>query len=178
MIHSKDRSGWIGASDTSFVVGNWNTPTWRAWWAEKLGVTSRSFETIYTKTGSFYEGKILDYLGIKKRDRQIRIPKLRLRVNLDGETAIIHEIKTHKYLRFTVSLPYWRQAQVEMFAAKKRLEIVSYRLTDEDYSDWLLPIDPDRLRRHPIQYDRLWVQQEYLPRLNHLADCLKRGVYP
>ena len=138
----------------------------------------RNINNIYTKTGTFYEGKILDYLGIKKRDRQIRIQKLRLRVNLDGETGIIHEVKTHKDFRFTVSLSYWQQAQVEMFAAKKRLEIVSYRLTEDDYSDWLLPIDPDRIKKHPIQYDRLWVHQTYLPRLSHLADCLKRGVYP
>lgn len=178
MIHDKDRSGWIGASDTHFVMGNWNTKTWTNWWAVKLGIQSAGFENIYTKTGTWFEGRILDTLGVKKRDRQIRMPQYRLRVNLDGEDSIIHEIKTYKKPDFRISPAYWQQAQVEMFAAKKPLEIVAYRLTDDDYTNWLQPIDPDRLSRWPIAYDREWVGCKYLPRLLHLADCLKKGGWP
>ena len=32
MIADHDRSGWIGASDTAFVIGNWKTKTWENWW--------------------------------------------------------------------------------------------------------------------------------------------------
>ena len=178
MIHSKDRSGWIGASDTSFVMGNWQTSTWANWWSEKLGIKNNHFSTIYTKTGTWYEGKILDFLGVKKRDRQIKVPRLCLRVNLDGETSIIHEVKTHKSEKFHVSLAYWQQAQVEMFAAKKPLEIVAYQLREEDYINWFLPIDPDRITHHPITYDSAWIGEMYLPRLFRLAECLKKGVWP
>lgn len=178
MIHSKDRSGWIGASDTSFVMGNWQTATWANWWAEKLGIKSNRFDTIYTKTGTWYEGKILDFLEIQKRDRQIRIPRLRLRVNLDGETSVIHEVKTYKNGPFRVTSVYWQQAQVEMFAAKKALEIVAYQLSEEDYINWFLPIDPGRLTHHPIAYDSGWISEKYLPRLHYLAECLKKGTWP
>lgn len=178
MIHNKDRSGWIGASDTSFVVGNWGTQTWSNWWAQKLGVHSNHFDTIYTKTGSWYEGKILDAIGVKVRDRQILIPDLRLRVNLDGETDIIHEVKTHKSPEFKVTKQYWQQAQVEMFASKKPLEIVSYQLTEDDYLNWLNPIDPARLARHPVGYDVAWIEREYLPKLRALSICLEKGVWP
>lgn len=178
MIHDKDRSGWIGASDTSFVMGNWNTKTWANWWAEKLGIQSNHFDTIHTKTGSWYEGKILDAIGVTIRDRQIRIPKYRLRVNLDGETSIIHEVKTHKSPDFKVTKAYWQQAQVEMFAAKKPLEIVAYHLEEEDYINWFRPIDPNRLTHHTIEYDSEWVGCRYLPRLLRLSECLKEGVWP
>lgn len=178
MIHDKDRSGWFGASDTSKIMGRWNTKTFEMFWAEKIGLHQSGFSSLEMKTGSYYEGKILDAIGVKKRDRQIRILSLRLRVNLDGESKIIHEVKTYKGDKFRVSRPYWMQAQVEMFAARKGLEIVAYRLEPEDYGNWLSPIDPQRISRHPIKRDEEWLRTEYLPRLVYLSDCLKKGVWP
>lgn len=178
MIHNKDRSGWFGASDTARIMGRWNTATFEAFWMEKLGLHRSDYENLAMKTGTHFEGKILDYLEIKRRDRQIHIPSLCLRVNLDGETNIVHEVKTYGKDEFKVSKAYWMQAQVEMFAAKKRLEIVAYRLEPEDYQNWLSPIDPDRLSHHPISYEQEWVSQKYLPRLEYLSECLKKGVWP
>lgn len=178
MIHNKDRSGWFGASDTDRIMGSWETDTFEKFWMEKLGLYRSCYENLAMKTGTYFEGKILDQLGVRRRDRQIRIPALRLRVNLDGEDRIIHEVKTYGRRRFSVSRAYWMQAQVEMYAAKKPLEIVAYRLLEEDYQNWLRPIDPDRLSHHPIAYDAPWVEERYLPRLRYLAECLKKGAWP
>lgn len=178
MIHSKDRSGWFGASDTARIIGSWETATFEKFWLEKLGLYHSDFENLSMKTGTYYEGKILDFLGVRRRDRQIRIPSLRLRVNLDGEDKSIHEVKTYRRELFSVTRPYWMQAQVEMYAAKKPLEIVSYRLLEDDFQNWLLPIDPDRLSRHSVPYDQDWVNNRYLPRLTYLAECLMKGVWP
>lgn len=178
MIRSKDRSGWIGASDTAMVMANWSTPTWHKWWATKLGITSNDFTTTAMLAGTHYERHILDALGIKRRDRQIRIRRLRLRVNLDGESSIIHEVKTYGKDTFKVTKAYWQQAQVEMFAARKPLVINAYRLTEAEYSNFFLPIDPERLSEHPIEYDPAWIKNEYLPRLRILAKALRKGVYP
>ena len=112
-------------------------------------------------------------------DRQIKIRRLRLRVNLDGEDAQeISEVKTHKGESFKVPRAYWMQAQVEMFAAKKNLRIVAYHLEPEDYRNWFREIEDDRLSYHPIPYDRDWIEGEYLPRLRYLAKCLRKGVIP
>lgn len=179
MIASKDRSGWIGASDTAMVMANWSTPSWRRWWAVKLGMATNSFTTVAMQAGTYYEHPILDALGIIRRDRQIRIRHLRLRVNLDGEDeATVHEVKTYRKPTFKVTRAYWQQAQVEMYATGKKLVINAYRLTEEEYKNYFLPIDPDRLSEHPIAYDATWVQEQYLPRLRILAQCLKKGVYP
>ena len=70
------------------------------------------------------------------------------------------------------------QAQVEMFAANKPLEIVAYRLEPEDYENFYRPIDPARITRHPVLRDEAWLQEQYLPRLRYLAWCLKRGRFP
>ena len=178
MIRSKDRSGWIGASDTAMVMANWSTPTWHKWWATKLGVATSNVTTTAMLAGTHYEHRILDALGVRKRDRQIKVRRLRLRVNLDGEDAIIHEVKTHKKEVFKTSRAYWMQAQVEMFAARKPLVIDAYRLTDAEYRNFFLPIDKERLSRHPVEYDAKWIKTKYLPRLRILAACLKRGVFP
>ena len=45
MIHNHDRSGWFGASDTSTIMGNWETETFRKWWLEKLGLRENRFHT-------------------------------------------------------------------------------------------------------------------------------------
>ncbi len=179
MIQSQDRSGWFGASDTSRIMGKWDTKTFKAFWAEKLGIISTKIHTIPMQTGTMYEHRILDAMGVMQRDRQIKIPDLRLRVNLDGEDEkIIHEVKTHKTEPFKVSTSYWRQAQIEMFAANKPLEIDAYRLVDEDYKNYFRPIDVNRITRHFVAYDNDFVENEYLPRLKYLSDCLKKGVWP
>ena len=96
MISNKDRSFYIGASDTSMVVGNWNTKSFENWWLEKLGLRKNTFSNEATKAGNNYEHKILDALEIPnlEKDKQIIID--RLRVNLDGNTAdCIYEVKTY-----------------------------------------------------------------------------------
>lgn len=179
MIHDHDRSGWFGASDTATIMGSWGTKTFRRFWLQKLGLNRDHFTNLEMETGTAYEHRILQFIGIKRMDRQIRKYGLRLRVNLDGEDAEeISEVKTHKSAAFKVSRAYWMQAQVEMYATGKRLRIVAYRLEPEDYENWFREIDPDRLSYHPIPYDQEWIEREYLPRLKYLAWCLRKGVMP
>lgn len=177
MIANHDRSFWIGASDTKFVMGNWNTKTFSLWWLEKLGLRKNSFTTLAMQTGTAFEHRILDALGVSKRDRQIKKRRYRLRVNLDGEDEVIHEVKTHSR-EFKVTASYWQQAQVEMYAAKKPLVIEAYQLLPDDYQNWFNAIDPDRITTHPVEYDPVWIKTEYLPRLRYLAKCLRKKVFP
>ena len=179
MIHNQDRSGWFGASDTARIMGNWNTQTFARWWGEKLGMFSNDFKTPAMMAGTAYEHRILDAIGIRQRDRQIRRWILRLRVNLDGETPdMVHEVKTYSAEHFRVSTAYWMQCQVEMYASGKKCRIVAYQLTDEDYKNYFNPIDENRLSYWPIEYNSDWVEGEYLPRLRYLARCLKRRDTP
>lgn len=179
MISSQDRSGWFGASDTARVMAPWSGNTFSDWWLVKLGVRENTFTSIAMQTGTYKEHQILDFIGVRDRDRQIKKPKLRLRVNLDGEDAyMVHEVKTYHKDTFSVSKAYWQQAQVEMFATGKQCRIVAYQVTDEDYKNYFLPIDPERLSYHFIQYDAAWIETEYLPRLRYLAECLRKGVWP
>lgn len=179
MIHDHDRSGWIGASDTARVMGKWSGKTFDAWWREKLGLSRNTVSTKAMKAGNEYEGKVLDYLGITQRDRQIRDRDLRLRVNLDGEKdGLIYEVKTHKKPTFIVTKPYWMQCQVEQYITGERCQIVAYRLLPEDYDNFFNAIDGRRLTFHAIPYDRGWVINDYLPRLKELSRHLKKGGWP
>lgn len=181
MISSQDRSNYIGASDTTMVVGNWNTKTWNNWWLEKLGLYKNKLSNIAMQTGNNFEHKILDSLNVDnmQKDKQIIID--RLRVNLDGNTEeCIYEVKTHNINKeFKVSKQYWRQAQVEMYASKiHKLFIVAYGLKENDYANYFNQIDVERIVLIPIEYDENFITNEYLPRLEILIDCLKRGVFP
>ncbi len=178
MIRSQNRAGWIGASDTARVVGNWNTKTFEEFWQEKLGLLEKTYKSPAMMAGTNYEHRILEAIGVTKMDRQIKIRKYRLRVNLDGETDdTIKEVKTHKG-EFRISKAYWQQAQVEMFSARKALDIVSYQMTDEEYKNYFLPIVPERIKVHPIEYDPVWIEKEYLPKLEYLASRLKEKRWP
>ena len=181
MIQSQDRSYYIGCSDTSMVVGNWNTKTFEKWWLEKLGLNKNSFSNEATKAGNNYEHKILDSLEIDglEKDKQIIID--RLRANLDGNTdTCIYEVKTHNIEKdFKVSKQYWRQAQVEMYASGiHRLYIVACGLKENDYNNYFNEINKERLQLIEVKYDEDFIENEYLPKLEYLTQCLKQGKYP
>lgn len=178
MITNHDRSGWIGASDSHYVMGNWNTKTFAKWWGIKTGLLKNDYSTTAMQAGTHFEHKILDACGIRKRDRQIKIRKLCLRVNLDGEDkTTIYEVKTHSG-EFKLSKAYWQQCQVEMFATGKRCILIAYRMTEDDYYNFFNPIDPERIQRIPVEYDTGWIQNEYLPRLRILCKALKERRHP
>jgi hypothetical protein len=184
MITDHDRSGWFGASDVQFIVGNWKTKTWAKWWLQKLGINRDHFENEYTKAGTNWEHRILDSLNLPnlEKDKQIIIEELLLRVNLDGNTPVcIKEVKTYQWEKGWKKTPqkYIDQVNVQMFASGiYNADIVAYGLQPEDYRNYLRELDPNRLRQIPVGYDILWIENTFLPRLRILADCLRRGVWP
>ena len=181
MIHTQDRSGWFGASDTYMLMcASTDTKSFARWWAAKMGLFQSKVTTTAMIAGTNWEHRILEHMGVVQMDRQIRMRKYRLRVNLDGETdRLVVEVKTHMADKaFKVSRAYWMQAQVERFAAGKDVIIASYGLESEDYRNYFRPVDPLRLKEIPIPYDPAWIQMESLPRLQYFADCLRRGIKP
>ena len=178
MITNKDRSGWFGASDASYIMGNRETATFKKWWLEKLGLRQSNLNTKSMRVGTNYEHRILDTIPNVKKDRQILIPELRLRVNLDGETDIIHEVKTHLIDNpYKVPKAHKQQVIVQMYAAEKEAEIVSYGLTEDDYRNYFNPIDIDRIQHHKIDYDEDFIK-EFLENLAYLRRCLEKGEMP
>lgn len=178
MITNNDRSGWFGASDTYMIMSNWTSKSFERFWLEKCGIINQYIMSPSIMAGKVFEHRILDALGIKNRDRTIKIPKYRIRVNLDGETDVIEEVKTYKSDKFVLSKPYIQQVNVQMFAAKKNAEIISYKLTDEDYINFYNPIDIDRISFHNIRYDQDLIYNKYLPRVIYLKHCLKERKTP
>ena len=77
LIQNQDRSYYIGASDTSMVVGNWNAKSFDNWWLEKLGLYKNNFSSEAIKAGNNYEHKVLLALNIPdlKLDTQIIIDR-------------------------------------------------------------------------------------------------------
>lgn len=70
------------------------------------------------------------------------------------------------------------QTQVEMWATHKQCVVITYRLTEEDYRNYFLPIDPARIEEIPVAYDAEWIRDQYLPRVKFLALCLRKGTAP
>jgi len=180
MISSKDRSGYIGASDTGYVMRSWNTKTFEKWWRIKQGFSESTITTDAMRAGTAYEHKILDALGIPGLEKDRQIIKGRLRVNLDGNTSDkIYEVKTYNIAKeFKVTADYRRQVNVEMYASGiYHACIVAYALEAEDYRNYFRYIDPGRLKIFEIPYDEAFIRK-YLPRKDCLEDCLIRGVFP
>ena len=183
MIASNDRSGYIGASDVQFVIGNWKTKTWEKWWMQKLGINTDQFDNRYTIAGTNWEHRILESLQLPglELDRQFIIEDLRLRVNLDGNLPTrIKECKTYQWTKgFKCPQKYKNQVQVQMFGSEIfEADIVAYGLEEADYDNFLRNIDPKRRQEIPVEYDPKWIDTVYLPKHMILLDCLKRGVFP
>ena len=185
MIADQSRADFFGASDSATIMGNWNTKTFSKWWAQKLGIDNSHFTNTAMLAGTYYEHAILDYIGAPRRDHQIIIPELLLRVNLDGDgPRQIYEVKTHSASKeFKVTKGYYQQVQVQMYAKKFEegcvplAQVVSYALLPEDYSNFFNNIDPARVKRHDIEYDGAFLAK-YLKRLEYLALCLRERRWP
>lgn len=181
MIASQDRSGWFGASDVSYIVGNWATKSFAKWWLVKNALDSNDFTNEAMLAGTYYEHKILDFIGAPKKDKQILMPEIRLRVNLDGNSDdTIYEVKTYRYDKgFKVPLKYKRQVWVQLYASGlKTAYIVSYGLIDGDYKNFYNDIDGERLEMHKIEPNEEFIKNEFLPRIKYLAMCLEKGLFP
>lgn len=192
MIKNLDRSGYIGASDTRFVMrDNHQTKSWIEWWETKLGSNVNHFDNKYTRAGNLWEYPIIQSIddGITT-DGQIIIEDKRLRVNYDGyKGGVIYEIKTHSANNeFKITKDYYGQCQVEMYVYQEmsdkwflppfnKLYIVHYPLYDEDYHTSDPVVDPNRLSQEEIKYDPKFIK-EYLKRLKKLTKALKEGKYP
>lgn len=181
MIASKDRSGWFGASDVSYIVGNYETKSFVNFWFEKMAFKQNNFTNEAMLAGTHYEHRILDYIHCPVMDKQIIINELRLRVNLDGnDNEKIYEVKTYKAEKgFKVPLKYKRQVWVQMFASGlMQAEIVAYGLTENDYKNYFNEIDGSRLSRYQVEYNERFIVNEFLPCIKYLTDCLDKGVLP
>lgn len=66
-----------------------------------------------------------------------------------------------------------------MYASKiHKLFIVAYALEEQDYNNYFNKIEKNRLQLIPIEYDENFIKNEYLPKLQILSECLKKGVFP
>lgn len=182
MISNKDRSGYFGASDVAYIVGNRNTATFARWWMQKMGINRDQFDNKFTSAGTHFEHRILESLGIPMQyDRQFFIEDLLLRVNLDGnDKDTIYECKTYQWEKgFKLPKKYIQQVQVQMFATGfRQAQIVTYGLTDKDYDNYFNPIDPQRRGTIWIEYDEPWVNAILIPKLEYLSQCLREGRFP
>lgn len=185
MISTQDRSGWFGASDTSYIMGNWKTKTFKNWWMSKLGINTSHYTNVAMNAGTYYEHAILDVVGVPRKDHQIILPEYKLRINYDGDGfGRIDEIKTHSQDKpFKVTKGYLQQVRVQMFGKLKTEKVMpeariwAYGLLPEDYRNFFNAIDRERLKAYPIEYDKAFIEK-YLVRILYLKDCMERGVMP
>ena len=187
MITNQNRSYWIGASDTQFVMGNWNTETFKNWWLVKLGIHTNDFKSWVMDCGNIMEIPIIRFIE-NQENKKIKIgrfPKynlfLRLRCNYDGlRKEEVIEIKTTGKGFKSIPKNYWQQCQVLMYRAKKKVcALYEYLMQEVDYLNPYFPeIDKTRLKRHVIEYDSQFINEEYLPRLRYLATCLRAKKFP
>lgn len=183
MIKSKDRSRWFGASDTHFIMSNFDTATFKKWWFVKLGIFKTNFSTKAMFIGSEKEHQIIDFIGSEiKKDKQKKKRRLRLRVNYDGTTRNrIIEVKTTAVENVEKAIKnkqYMQQVQVQMFGLRRKTaEIWVYGLISEEYDNLFLPIDGARLYRTVVARDNKFLC-EYLKRLKYLGRCLKMRRMP
>lgn len=175
MIHDYDRSHWFGASDGRFIFQDNINRSWEDWWKVKCGLSEQAFSgNIYTKAGNTFEHSILKAFDPSIRfDRQILIPELRLRVNLDGNTDDeIFEVKTYQIgKQFKVHDGYFYQAQLQMLAWEIE-PIIHWQVCDGRPP--LIPKNPT-LKKHTIIAYGLYPDEYYG---EYSAEDIENGNIP
>lgn len=176
MIHDYDRSHWFGASDSKYIMGMSKTSkTFQDWWDVKCGLSSSNFHgSIFTKAGNTFEHSILKaWNPCITFDRQILVPNLRLRVNLDGNTEDeIFEVKTYQMDKgFKVTDAYYYQAQIQMLAWKLEPSI---DWVDCEGQPYLIGKNPP-LRKHTILAYGLYPDEYYAEYTDEQIEC---GLIP
>ena len=187
MIKNQNRAFWFGASDTSTIMGNWDTQTFLDWWFVKLGYYSNNRKSWKMDCGNILEIPIIREIE-KQEGYKIHIgkhpyykPFLRLRCNYDGLTKdFVIEIKTTGKMFVKVPKNYWQQCQVLMCRKRRKKALLyAYEMADDDYANPYFPnIDYNRIKSFVIDYDKEFIEQEYKPRLKYLARCLKQKKVP
>ncbi len=182
MIKNQNRAFWFGASDTSMIMGKWDTQTFLNWWFVKLGYYQNNRKSWKMDCGNLLEIPIIREIE-KQECYKINIGKhpyyiwgLRLRCNYDGLTKdFVIEIKTTGKMFVKVPRNYWQQCQVLMFRKRRKKAILyAYEMVDDDYANPYFPnIDYKRIKSFVIDYDKEFIEIEYKPRLKYLARCLK-----
>ena len=183
MITDKDRTGYIGGSESSKVIGKWTSQTFKHWWLTKLGFfKGEGFESKEMRMGNIYEHEILDAFDPSiEKDRQIILEDLKLRVNYDGTKGThIYEVKTSKNFKLTSA--YKAQAQVEMYAMRERygsasLSFLVYPMGEQERLNYFTKIEREKITEIPIEYDEKFIE-EYLANLKVLAECIEEGKMP
>lgn len=181
MIASKDRSGWFGASDVNYIIGNYATKSFEKFWLEKIALSHSDYTNDAMLAGTHYEHKILDFIKAPEKDKQIKIPELLLRVNLDGNSeTTIFEVKTYRYDKgFKVPIKYKRQVWAQLYASQlKKAYIVAYGLIDNDYKNFFNDIDAERLSYFEIEPNDEWIETTFVPCIKYLVDCYHKGIFP
>lgn len=181
MITEKDRAYYIGASDVGYVVGNWETKSFRQWYWVKLGISTMNFVSEAMLVGTMYEHPILDSLGIANLEKDKQVIQGRLRVNLDGNTSdTIYEVKTYQYRKkFCVSKQYQQQIWVQMYATGiRKAYLVAYGVTEQEYHNFYCEIVPERVRLYPISYNQVFIETIFLPRFQYITSCFEQETFP
>lgn len=176
MIRDYDRSHWFGASDSKFIFAESHlSRSWLEWWDVKCGKEQNKFHgNIFTKAGNTFEHSILKtYNPDIQFDRQIKIPNLRLRVNLDGNTYDeIYEVKTYQIDKsFSVTDGYYYQAQMQMLAWKieRWMNFVEAEGVPET------KLKNPQLRRHIILAYGLYPDEYYS---DYTTEQIEKGLIP
>ena len=176
IIHDFSRSHWLGASDSKYIFATSQiSKSWRDWFDLKCGKADSNFHgNINTRAGNWYEHSIVKaYMPDAMCDRQIKIPELRLRVNLDADRivakpkyvrvkgmpqypkSVIIEVKTHRADKPSeVTDGYFKQAQLQMFALKRM------GIKFDEYVMLFYPLYPDEYYAEPSAED---VEEGNLP---------------
>ncbi len=130
MITHRPTYGYIGGSDANRLFGSFGSPTFKAWWQERLtGIQTNVFSTLDTAVGNIMESRILDEVGVDMDRRSFFVKKhgSMAGVNTDAlDDHFLHEVKTclaedlYDWLRgCSISAAYRRQIQHGLYVTDR-----------------------------------------------------------
>src|SRR5690625_234455 len=185
---TKNRELYIGGSEANYLYANYNTKTFKNWWAHKLsGIPQGSYSNRNMEVGTILEDGILDLyekINNVKGERGLSKVKGIARGNTDYilNDKVIDVKATNSayewFLSGTIPIHYRRQLihYCYVFGLNKA-SILAYQVDDSLLVNPFQELDESNLFEIEVKITSNNLK-EHESILNYLAECRKKNIYP
>src|SRR5690625_1548611 len=185
---TKDRGLYIGGSEANFLYMNYNTKSFKEWWAYKLvGLPKESFLNRNMEVGTILEDEIInlyEFINQVKGERGLSKVKGIARGNTDyilGDKIIDVKATNSAYEWFlsgTIPIHYRRQLLHYCYVfGLNKASILAYQVDDSLLVNPFQELDESNLFEIEVKITSNKLK-EHESILNYLAECRKKNIYP
>jgi predicted phage-related endonuclease len=185
---TNDRHNFIGGSEANMMYLNYETDTFKAWWAKKLtGVNEINFNNLSMSVGTILEHDVIDLYEAKHQVKGLRdetAVKGIARANTDYiQGDKVSDVKVTKkafewFLADKVPANYKRQLIHYCYVLDlRKASIIAYLTDDDTLNNPFEELDENKLFEIPVKITEKDIKN-HKAKLDYLEFCKETNQFP